>query len=156
MSGFKMVYGAIETETFEEAKRRVLESIGGAELDRHRQDGHVRSDAILRVRTPAIVNPSEFAAIYGMGRRAAERWISGERRPPFPLVGAVVRLGERLTFLNLDALGGAWWESLSPSQREQVEQILRIPLGETRHGGRSADTEALQAAVAATPAAAPA
>ena len=140
---------ADEIEGFAEAVTRVRETIASVDVDRALGD-NADEETRLRVRVPAIVNPPEFAGLYGVGQRAVERWISGARSGPVRLDDAVIQLGQRLTFINLDRLGDDWWNTLTVSQREQVEQILRIPLGHTRHGGRSVDLAVVRAHIAGT------
>jgi hypothetical protein len=129
---------ADEVESFNDALTRVRETIASVDLDRMLgQD----PDSETSLRARQVMNVSELAGIYGVRPRTVERWISGARKSPIVrLDDAIVRLNQRATLIDLSALEDSWWAGLTVCQREQVEQLLRIPIGATRYGGtRSTD-----------------
>ena len=123
---------ADECETFHDALTRVRETIASVDVDRLLGQ-HPDGETALRLRD--VMNLSEFAALYGVRARTVERWVSGQRRAPVRLDEAIVRVNARTTLIDLHVLPESWWTTLTICQREQVEQLLRIPLGDTRYGG---------------------
>lgn len=139
---------AAEEEAFEEALARVRAELASTAVD-SRLECPATPEVMLRVRE--VVNLNEWAAVWGVHDKTVRRHVSGERRAPIPLDGAVVKLGARLRFIDIAALFEGWQNRLTLSQREMLEQILRIPLGQTRFGGPTAKDEQLAAAPRQSP-----
>lgn len=125
---------AREKETFEEAVERVTSTISA--IDVGVSDAHDDPEALLRTRIH--LNVEELAAVEAVHARTLRRWLDGTRRGPLS-PGLYDRLsivlGERRRFFRITLMPESWWNGLSISQRELVEQLLRVPMGSTQFGG---------------------
>ena len=106
------------------------------------------TDTLLPPRVRRHLNMAEFCALVRISDGGtARKWFRGETNPPFPIDGPespVVVQGARLRFLDVDKLPDYFLMSLLPEQREMLEEMLRIPMGETGWGGRKLKATALE------------
>jgi hypothetical protein len=89
------------------------------------------------------LNLAEFAAVIGITPGALRKRLRGDHEPWFPLTGPdspLIIIGNpatsKLRFINIDKLPDNFLRLLLPEQREMIEQLLAVPIGSTRWGGR--------------------
>ena len=125
---------AFDDETWEQALARADVRLDLLALEQ---------DAVsLRVRN--CLNLAEFAAVLGMTPSALRKRLRGEHEPFFPLHGTdspLIIIGDpatsKLRFIDIDKLPASFLPRLLPEQREMIEQLLAVPMGSTRWGGRA-------------------
>jgi len=74
---------------------------------------------------------------------AVRKRLRGDHEPWFLLTGPdspLIVIGDpatsKLRFINIDRLPSGFLRLLLPEQREMIEQLLAVPMGSTRWGGR--------------------
>jgi hypothetical protein len=89
------------------------------------------------------LNLAEFGAVIGMTPSALRKRLRGDHEPWFPLTGPdspLIVIGDpatsKLRFIDIDKLPNSFLRQLLPEQREMIEQLLAVPMGSTRWGGR--------------------
>jgi hypothetical protein len=127
---------ALDEETWEQALDRAH-----VQIDLHEDED--AEPPCPRVRD--LLNMPEFAAVLGITDGALRKRLRGSSTPLFPLDGEdspLVVIGDRdtskLRFIDVDKLPVKFVASLLPEQREMIEQLLLVPMGSTRWGGRVA------------------
>jgi integrase len=113
-------------EPFDLVVERVRERVGSLTVAEVLA-GASETDVMPRVRS--VLNVNELADLFSREVKTASRWLTRERRASFPVDGAVIDLGPRKRFFDVLAAGERFVRALSLSQREHLEQMLRIPLG---------------------------
>jgi integrase len=126
---------ALDEETWEQA------------LDRAHVQINLHEDEDAEPPCPRVrdlLNMPEFAAVLGISDGALRKRLRGTSRPLFPLDGEdspLLVVGDRdtskLRFIDADKLPMQFLASLLPEQREMIEQLLTVPMGSTRWGGRT-------------------
>lgn len=123
---------ALDEETWEQALARA-----GVSPELLMPDEEEESP--LRIRHH--LNMPEFAAVLGLTDGALRKRLRGATTPLFPLEGPDTPLVQdparpKLRFINTRKLPARFLKSLLPEQREMIEQLLAVPMGSTRWGGR--------------------
>ena len=90
------------------------------------------------------LNLAEFGAVVGITPSALRKRLRGDHEPLFPLDGPDSPLNvigdpttSKLRFIDIDKLPQEFLRQLLPEQHEMIEQLLAVPMGSTRWGGRS-------------------
>ena len=80
----------------------------------------------------------------GITDGALRKRLRGDHAPPFDLVGLdspLIVLSSKLRCIDADKLPTAFLKRLLPEQLEMIEQLLAVPMGTTRWGGRRMDAD---------------
>lgn len=120
----------LDEETWEEVVERAdvpIESIFAIEKE------------VARIRH--LLNIAEFAAVLGMTPGGLRKRLSGRHEPYFDLEGpdsplVTIPGHPKLRFIDVDKLPRSFRRSLLPEQRMMIDQLLAVPMGSTRWGGR--------------------
>lgn len=135
---------SLDTETWDEALSRATTIIDDAR--RTLVGGVEAADGRMR----CYLNLPEFAAVCGVSERAVRAWLQADGGPnaPFPTHGpdrVVVAVGNRLRVVAVERLPAAFMNRLLREQIELMEQLLMVPMGSSRWGGRSVEIARIEA-----------